>query len=211
MRRTTPVFLVAVVAVAGAVGLGVGSIGGAGASVTGVTQVGDSHVSAASASGELVAVDVELGGTLEYSGFENDVEEISFILGTTADGFSGADSEVVSPPEPGTSGTVNISNIGGGPGISIQTENLDPPAEGETITHTVPVDVTVSVSNFEGESAEYTTTHNVTVEITNLAETGENGTSDGGADDGGGNADASDPSLETDIEWDVDVMMAEDY
>lgn len=211
MRRIVPIFLV-VLAVVATIGLGIGGIGDAGASVSATTLVEETRVSAASPSGELAGVDVDLGGTVEWSGFENDVEEISFILGTSADGFSGADSEVVSPPESATSSSVNISDLGTRPGISIDTEDIEPPAEGETITRTVPIDVTVSVSNFGGESAEYTTTHDVTVEITNLQEneTGENGTDDDGSGENEGENGTSDPSMDTSLEWDVDVSMVED-
>lgn len=213
VRRTTPVLLVAAVAVAAVVGLGMGSIGGAGASVTATTQVGETHVSAASPSGELAAVNVDLGGTVEWSGFENDVQEISFLLGTSANGFSGADSEVVSPPESGTSGSANITELGSRPGIRIAAEDIEPPAEGETITRTIPINVSVSVSDAEGESAEYTTTHDVTVDITHLGEneTAENGTGDDGSGDAGGEDGTSEPTVDTSIEWDVDVSMAEDY
>lgn len=205
MRRTAAIFLVAVLAIVATIGLGIGGVGDAGASVSATTQVGETTVSGASPSGQVHDVAVTIDGTVEWSGFENGVDEISFIYSASGDGVRGADSEVVSPPDPGSSGSANIADLYSNPGIRVEASGIEPPAEGETITRTIPVNVTITVSNFEGESAEYTETHDVTVEITNLP---ENGTSDEPTETP--TPTTPEPTMDATIEWEVDVVMTEE-
>lgn len=179
MKRTLTLaaaVLVAVGSIAGIVAFG--GVGSAAATADGTTYASITSIDGESLNGQVNDVTLDSTGYVEWANLQGGAETVTVTL--EARDFDGDWHEFANDThdvDGNASDDYSYDRVGGSlfNDTNYGNEDFNASDDGETRSQFVPVKVTVTAANGDGQTCEFSETHKVKTEVTNLADPTING------------------------------------